>query len=67
MRLGQHPLDHQGVYVNKAGLQKVQRQHRHILVFQQVSCNVPAFTKKDKAISAVPVLNDIQPFVNFTP
>jgi hypothetical protein len=65
--LGQDTLDHQGVDVDKADLQKVERQHGEFLVLQVVGSDLTAFAVEDEAIGPVPVLDDVETFLNFAP
>jgi hypothetical protein len=42
----------------------VQRQHRDFLVFQVVAGDLTAFAVKDEVVGSVPVLNDVEAFLN---
>jgi hypothetical protein len=57
-------LDHQGVDVDKADLQQVERQHGELLVLQVVGSDLAAFAG---AIGLVPVLDYVETFLDFAP
>lgn len=65
--LRQYLLDQQGVDVDQANLQQVQAKHRRFLIFQLVRRNLAPPAVKDEAVGAVPVLDHIQPLVDFAP
>jgi hypothetical protein len=45
-------LDHQGVDVDKADLQQVERQHGELLVFQVVGSDLAAFAVDDELLAS---------------
>jgi hypothetical protein len=47
-------------------LQQVKGEHAHFLVVSAVGGHLAAFAKKDEVIGAVPVLDDVESFVDFT-
>src|SRR5712692_4487662 len=66
-RLTQDPLDHQRVDIDQGTLQEMQRQHRQLLVFPLIGGKFSSFAKENKIVGAVPVLDDVQPFMDFPP
>ena len=65
--LGQDTLNHQGVDVDKADLQQVECQHGEFLVLQVVGSDLTAFAVEDEVVGSVPVLDDVETFLNFAP
>jgi len=45
-------------------LQQVQRQHRDFLVLQAVTRDLAALAEEDESVGAVPVLDDVQAFMD---
>jgi hypothetical protein len=48
-------------------LEQVQCKHRDLLILQAIGRDFTTFAIKDKPVGAVPVLNDIETFVDFLP
>jgi hypothetical protein len=44
----------------------MQGEHRQFLVVPPIRRDLPTFAKEDEIIRAVPILHDIEPFVNLT-
>ena len=58
-------LDHQRIDVDQAYLQQVQREHAEFHVLLAVARHLAALAEEDEAVGAVPVLDDIQAFLDF--
>ena len=65
VRPGQYLLQHQCVDVDHAVLQQVQAQHADFLILAPVAREFAALGKEDEIIGAIPLLDDVQAFVNF--
>jgi hypothetical protein len=59
LRLAQHLLDEDGVHVNQAELEQMQREDRQLLFLQAIRRDFPALPVQDEGIRAVPILDDI--------
>jgi len=57
-------LEHQGINVDERVLEEMQGEGRQCLVFPPIRGDIPAFAKEDEIIGAVPILHDIEAFVN---
>src|SRR5262249_11111597 len=64
LRFVEHSLKHQRVYVNEARLEQVQCEDGDLLVFESVGGDLAPLAEEDEAVGAVPVLDDVQPFVD---
>ena len=58
-------LDHEGVDVDEGGLEEVEAEDGDFLVFAAVGGDVTAFAVVDEPVRGVPVLNDVESFVDF--
>ena len=67
VRLRQHLLEHERVDVDHAVLEQVQRQHADLVVFAAVAGHFAAAGEEDEVGGAVPLLDDVQPFVDLAP
>ena len=65
--LGEHVLKHQGVDIHQTRLEQVKREHGDFLIFEPIARDFAALTEEDEAIRAVPVLDDVQSFMDFAP
>ena len=63
--VGEHALHHQRVHVDETHLQEVEAQHRYLAVVLPVGRHLAALAEVDEVVRAVPVLDDIEPFVDF--
>jgi hypothetical protein len=54
-------LNHQGVDIDQAGLEQVQRQDGDLLVVESVGRDLPALAIENELIGAVPVLDYVEP------
>jgi hypothetical protein len=48
-------------------LEKVEAEHTYLLIVQPIAGDLAAAGEVDEALGAVPILDDIKPFVNFAP
>ena len=64
-RLCEHILNQQGIDIDQADLQQVQREHRQFLIRRPVAGKFSVFPINNKIIGAVPVFNDIEAHINF--
>ncbi len=60
-------LDEQGVEVHERGLQKVQGEHRGLLVFAVGAGELAVLAVEDDGVGAVPVLDDLEAVVDLAP
>ncbi len=66
MRLCQDLLDHQGVYVDHTVLEQMQCQHADFVILPAVAGHFTAPREEDKIIGTIPLLDNIQPVIDFT-
>ena len=64
--LAEHTLNHQRIDIHHRVLQQMQRQHRHLLVFSAMRREFVPCANKNEVVGAVPVLDDIESFLNLT-
>ena len=64
VRLRQHLLEHERVDVDHAVLEQVQRQHADLVVLAAVAGQLAAAGEEHEVVGAVPLLDDVQPFVD---
>lgn len=62
---GQYRLKHAGVHIDERGLKETQGQCRYLLLVNAVGRHFTALAEEDEAVGAVPVLHDIQTFMDF--
>lgn len=62
--LSEHAFDQSGVEVHQRGLQQVQREHGNLGMFAIGADEVSALAVIEVLVAAVPVLHDLQPFVD---
>ena len=67
MGSGENLLQHEGVDEDHAVLKQVQAQHAEFLVLATVAAEFAAPGEEHEVIGIVPVLDDIEPIVDFTP
>ena len=61
----QHLLDHEGVDVNERELDQMKTEHPDLLIIDPVGCHLAALAEVDEVVDVVPVLDDVQTFVDF--
>ena len=66
VRPGKNLLHHQGIDVDHAILQQVPAQHADFLVLAPVAVKLAALGKEHEIVCAIPLLYDVQAFVNFS-
>ena len=66
-RFRQHFLNEQGIDVHQADLQQMERQDRQLLIGHTIGGELAALAVEDEVIGTVPVLDHIEPLVNFAP
>ena len=64
--IGEYLLDEQGVDEHQRGLQQMHREHRDFLAFAIGAGEFGVLAVEDCAVGAIPVLDDLQAFVDFT-
>lgn len=67
MRPRQHGLDHQGVDVDHAVLDQMEREHADLVVLTTVAHHLAAAGEEDEIGRAVPLLDDIESLVDLAP
>jgi hypothetical protein len=65
-RLGQNLLNHEGVHVDERKLYQVEGEHADFLIVDAVRSHLTAFAKVDEVVGAIPVLDNVKPFVDET-
>ena len=64
LRLRQGLLEHEGVDVDRAVLEQMQRQHADLVVLAAVARELAMAGEENKIVGTVPLLNDVQTFVD---
>jgi hypothetical protein len=64
VRLGQNLLQHEGVDVHHAVLEKMQVEHADLVILSAVADHFAATGEENEVIGAVPLLDDVQTFVD---
>ncbi len=57
-------LDHQGIHIDKARLEKVQTEQAYFLIFLTIRCQFSALAIKNESVGTIPTLYNIQTFMN---
>jgi hypothetical protein len=65
MGLGENLLKHEGVDEDHAVLKQVQAEHADLLILAPIAGELAASGEEHEVIGAVPVLDDVEPIVDF--
>ena len=65
LRLRKHLLQHEGVDVNHAILEQMQREHADFMVLATTADHFASAGEEDEVVGAVPLLDDVQALVDF--
>lgn len=65
LRLRQHLLQHEGVDVNHAVLEQMQREHADFMILATIADHFASAGEEDEVVGAVPLLDDVQALVDF--
>jgi hypothetical protein len=60
-------LNHHGIDVDQRVLEQVEGEHGDFLRVTPIGGEVTAVPKENEVIGTIPILHDIEPFVNLTP
>lgn len=63
--LRQHLLQHEGVDVNHAVLEQMQREHTDFMILATIADHFASAGEEDEVVGAVPLLDDVQALVDF--
>lgn len=61
----QHLLNHEGINVHETYLEQMKRKHRDLPIIEPVGRKLSAFTIENEGIGSIPVLHDIETFMDF--
>ena len=62
--LPENPLQHHSINIDQGVLDEMQGEDRQFLVFPPIRRDIPAVAKEDEIMGAVPILHDIEAFMN---
>jgi hypothetical protein len=60
----QNALHHEGIDVDHAILKQMKAEHAGLVILMAVAGELAALGEKDEVVSAVPLLDDVEAFVN---